>query len=106
MIRQRTINFLGWILVLIGTDFLLVYFVNEAAKTSPQKYFLWYEINMIREPLLSLSVILIFGGIVLATMYIIPSRKENNPLDAHKIRFALGEISKEQYEQMKKELEK
>jgi len=54
---------------------------------------------------MTLSVIFISGGIVLSSMVIIPSNKEKIPLETLKIRFAIGEITKKQYEQTKKNLE-
>lgn len=106
MKKQYNVNLFGWVLVVIGTVLLLLFFVSEATRSNPAAYFLWHDINMIGEFSLPLSVVLIFGGIVLGSMDIIPSKKENNSLVTHKIRFALGEITKEQYEQMKQELEK
>jgi uncharacterized membrane protein len=106
MKKQYNVNLFGWVLVVIGAVLLLLFFVSEATRSNLAAYFLWHDINMIGEFSLPLSVVLIFGGIVLGSMEIIPSKKENNSLVTHKIRFALGEITKEQYEQMKKELEK
>jgi len=106
MKKQHNINLLGWILTGIGAVLLLLFFVSEATRSNPAAYFLWHDIHMIGEFSLPVSVVLIFVGIVLGSMDIIPSKKENNSLVTHKIRFALGEISKEQYEQMKKESEK
>lgn len=113
MRMQHTINLLGWVGVLLGLVLLLLFFVSEAIRSNPAMYDVWYGIKMIGELSLPLSVVLIFGGIVLACMNIIPSDKEissldtkkNNPLDTHKIRFAIGEITKEQYDQIKKDLE-
>jgi len=106
MIKQYNINLFGWVFVLIGTVLLLLFFVLEATRSNPAIYFVWHGIETIGELALPPSVVLIFGGIVLATMDIIPSKKENNPLETRKNRFAFGEIAEEQYEQMKKESEK
>jgi uncharacterized membrane protein len=106
MKKQQNLNLLGWILAAMGLVLLLLFFVSEATVPNPAAYFLWHDMKMIGELSLPVSVVLIFGGIVLASMEIIPSIKENNTLVTHKIRFAIGEISKEQYEQMKKESER
>lgn len=84
MRMQHTINLLGWVGVLLGLVLLLLFFVSEAIRSNPAMYDVWYGIKMIGELSLPLSVVLIFGGIVLACMNIIPSDKEISSLDTKK----------------------
>jgi len=105
MRMQNSIYLLGWMLLLLGLVLLVLFFVNEAIRTNAIPSDVWYDITMIAELSLSLSVVFIFSGIILACVDIIPSDTENNPLVTHKITFAIGEITKEQYDQMNKELD-
>jgi len=94
--KQRCIIFLGWILVIIGFSLSIFSFLGS----NYGMYYFWDGLN-------TLSIILIVvGGIFLSTLALNPSNKENNPLEVLKLRYAKGEITLEQFEQMKKDFEK
>jgi len=73
MNMQYKINLFGWILVILGTILYIIGFVSEITRTNPTPYKLWDEVKTIREIFMPPSVILIFGGIVLSFMDIVPS---------------------------------
>ena len=111
--KQQSIILLGWILVILGSDLSMFSFfvshdwIYDQARINYGLYYFWDGLNTFRELSIPLSIILIVvGGILLSTLAIFPSNKENNPLEALKLRYAIGEITLEQFVQMKKDLER
>jgi uncharacterized membrane protein len=108
--KQHNIIVVGWILVVIGFILLVFGFIGvdwiiDYSKSNPATY--WDVFYTFRELFIPLSIILIIvGGIVLSSLVIFPSNKENNPLETLKLRYANGEITKKEFEQMKEDLEK
>jgi putative membrane protein len=118
--KQRLLIALGWILLVIGFILLVFGFGSEewihqqaimGAFTGDYQF--WVNMESFRQLCIPLSIFfIIFGGIILFSQMIIPSKKENKsmkentPINILRLRYAKGEITKEQYEQMKKDLEK
>jgi uncharacterized membrane protein len=89
----------------MGTVLLIIGCLYEETRSNPVAYYFWHDLKTIGEISMTLSVIFISGGIVLSSMDVIPSNKEKIPLETLKIRFAVGEITKEQYELATKNFE-
>jgi uncharacterized membrane protein len=109
--KQKIIIFLGWILIIIGFGLsMFSFFVSHdwiyaQARSNYGMYYFWDGLNTFRELSIPLSIILIVvGGIFLSTLAIIPSNKENNSLKTAELKYVNGEITKEQYDQIKKDL--
>lgn len=102
---QTMINVSGLMLLGIGSVLLVFALTLEAVKFNlPTSEFL-NRLFILGDIALPFSVVFIAGGLILFSMEIIPSGKEHVPLEVLKIRYVLGEITKQQYDLMTKEVE-
>jgi len=133
--KERGTLALGWILLVIGFILLVFGFgsenwihqqaVNSALTLGDYQF--WLNMDNIRQFCIPLSIVFIIcGGVILFYQMIMPKNKENSSniqslkikdnipmftaedesINILRTRYAKGEITKEQYEQMKKDLEK
>lgn len=101
---QNIINVCGIVLVGIGCILFTFAFAIEAAESNTSAFTVFNVVFMMGDFSLLLSIVLIVIGVVLFSIEIIPSRNEQRAVDALKIRYVLGEITKQQYDLLTKEL--
>jgi uncharacterized membrane protein len=111
--KQHSLIELGWILLVIGFILLVFGFGSQqwiyeqrinSIFISMNSYYFWGNIETLRQFCIPLSILLIIaGGAILFYQMNIP--RNNDSLNTLKLRYAKGEITKEQYELMKKDLE-